>query len=153
MSEEDLPDTDLEQVRDEDEQIHLQLRMVQEESDNKSEGAVHVNHLTQLWRFVDEDEGRAINGTAFGSFEALPEALKSQISEKEKDWLEKGGNVYLTAPVQEVAEHNDYVDRVEHRFRKKDELSAYNYNEEALEEDAEEGKPEEEERSGEEMSE
>jgi len=143
--------TDLSMVED-DEQIHLQLRMVQEESENKSQGAVHVNHLTQLWRFINEEKGRALEGTAFGSYEALPDFLKDQISDHDQDWLRRGGNLYLTAPVADLAEHNDYVDRVEHRFRKQDKLSAYNYDEEALEEQVVTEKPDEEEHSGEEMS-
>ena len=139
--------TDLSQVKDED-QVHVQLRIQQEDTENQTEGAVHLNFLTNLWRFVQEsDDGEnAMEGFAYKDVQSLPTAIEDKLTEDMTEWMGQGGNVYLAVPVEAIAEDSPYVDRVEHRFRNQDRISFLNREEEALQEETEDGTPDQEER-------
>lgn len=122
---------------------NVQLRQIQYDQENKTEGAIHVNLLTELWRFYNEDKDSPINGFAVDGVENLPPSVQERLSDEQVEWLEKGGNVYTQAEVQEFIDMVDQVDGVIHRFRDSDSVSFNNQDEEALQEALDQRKPEE----------
>jgi len=106
-----------------DERVNVQLRMVQQESENQTEDAIHINQVTNLWNFVDEDKDTPVTGFAVAGFENLPPSLQNQLDEERKDWLKAGGNVYMQARVKEFVDMVDDIDRAENRFREGDSLA------------------------------
>lgn len=145
--------SDLTQVM-EDDQVHVQLRMQQEDTENQTEGAVHLNFLTNLWRFIrelEDEEDKALEGFAYKDVQSLPTSIRDKLDQDRREWMQKGGNVYLAVSVEAIAEDSEYVDRVEHRFRNQDRISFLNHDDEALvEEEPEEGTPDDEEQDQEE---
>lgn len=105
--------------------VNVQVRRIQQDSDGQTQGAYHLNLVTNLFRFIDEDSDSPVTGFAVRDFESLPESAKDSITEDDKSLLEDGRHLYLQVNIEEITEMVDMIDTVDHRRRIADSGSVY----------------------------
>lgn len=105
--------------------VNVQVRRIQQESDGQTQGAYHLNLVTNLFRFIDESDDSPVTGFAVRDFESMPESAKDSITEEDKSLLEDGRHLYLQVKISEIVKMVDEIDTVDHRRRIADSGSVY----------------------------